>query len=173
LYANFLVLILLSCSKIAFENRKKFQKACIRLFIRNLLCLCMESQIRKGPLFHLCVYRQFGMGLREQHPDPLLKIHPETAAGMHLHEGDWAKIETPRGAIVMKIQLAAGIDLRVMQAEHCWWFPEQPGAEPSRRGLWQSNVNVLTTDDLDACNRVAGSRLDRGLLSRVNRVPSA
>jgi anaerobic selenocysteine-containing dehydrogenase len=115
-------------------------------------------------------HRQFGMGLREQHPDPLLQIHPETAAELGLRESDWARIETPRGAIVMKTQLTTGIDPRVVHAEHNWWFPEQPGAEPSLHGLWQSNVNVLTTDDLDACDQVTGSWPGRALLCRVTRV---
>ncbi|HSW38060.1 MAG TPA: molybdopterin-dependent oxidoreductase [Acidobacteriota bacterium] len=118
-------------------------------------------------------HRQLGMGLREQHPDPLLQIHPETAAKLGLREGDWAKIETPRGAIVMKTQIDTGIDPRVVHAEHCWWFPEQPGAEPSLYGLWQSNVNVLTTDDLDACDQVTGSWPGRALLCRVSRAVSA
>ena len=113
------------------------------------------------------------MGLREQHPDPLLQIHPETAAELGLREGDWARIETPRGAIVMKTQFTTGIDPRVVHAEHCWWFPEQPGAEPSLHGLWQSNVNVLTTDELDACDQVTGSWPGRALLCRVSRVTPA
>jgi len=115
-------------------------------------------------------HRQFGMGLREQHPDPLLQIHPDTAAGLGISEGDWARIETPRGAIVMKVQLITGIDPRVVHAEHCWWFPEQPGEEPSLHGLWQSNVNVLTTDEFDACDQVTGSWPGRALLCRVSRV---
>jgi anaerobic selenocysteine-containing dehydrogenase len=118
-------------------------------------------------------HRQFGMGLREQHPDPLMQIHPETAAKLDIGEGDWARIETPRGAIIMKTQITTGIDPRVVHAEHCWWFPEQPGAEPSLHGLWQSNVNVLTTDDLDACDQITGSWPGRALLCRVSRVTQA
>lgn len=118
-------------------------------------------------------HRQFGMGLREQHPDPLLQIHPETAAELGLLEGEWARIESPRGAITMKAQLTTRIDPRVAHAEHCWWFPEQDAAEPSLHGLWQSNVNVLTTDDLDACDQVTGSWPGRALLCRVSRVASA
>jgi anaerobic selenocysteine-containing dehydrogenase len=115
-------------------------------------------------------HRQFGMGLREQHPDPLLQIHPETAAALGLREGDWARIETPRGSIVMKAQLTKGIDPRVVHAEHCWWFPEQPAEEPSLHGLWQSNVNVLTTDEPDSCDPVTGSWPGRALLCRVRPV---
>jgi thiosulfate reductase/polysulfide reductase chain A len=112
-------------------------------------------------------HRQLGMGLREQHPDPLLQIHPDTARALEIQEGDWAVIETRRGAIQMKATLITGIDPRVVHAEHCWWFPEQPGPEPSLHGLWQSNVNVLTTDDLDTCDPLTGSWPARALLCKV------
>ncbi len=115
-------------------------------------------------------HRQLGMGMREQHPDPLVEIHPDTAARLGIREGEWATIETPRGAIVMKARFSTGIDPRVVHAEHCWWFPEQPGAEPSLHGLWQSNVNVLTTDEPDACDPLTGSWPGRALLCRMRPV---
>jgi anaerobic selenocysteine-containing dehydrogenase len=115
-------------------------------------------------------HRQPGMGLREQHPDPLVEIHPDTAGRLGIREGEWAEIETPRGSIVMKARFSAGIDPRVVHAEHCWWFPEQPGAEPSLHGLWQSNVNVLTTDEPDACDPLTGSWPGRALLCRMRPV---
>jgi anaerobic selenocysteine-containing dehydrogenase len=114
-------------------------------------------------------HRQLGMGLREQHPDPLLQIHPDAAQALGIQEGDWAVIETLRGAIQMKAKLTTGIDPRVVHAEHNWWFPEQPGAEPSLHGLWQSNVNVLTTDDPDACDQLTGSWPARALLCKVSK----
>jgi hypothetical protein len=70
----------------------------------------------------------------------------------------------------LKTQLTTGIDPRVVHAEHCRCFPEQPGAEPSLYGLWQSNVNVLTTDELDACDQVTGNWPGRALLCRMSRV---
>lgn len=118
-------------------------------------------------------HRQFGIGLREQHPDPLIQIHPETAGALGIQEGDWARIETRRGAIMMRAKLTTGIDPRVVHAEHNWWFPEQDGSEPSLHGLWQSNVNVLTTDEPDACDQVTGSWPARALLCRVSRIQTA
>ena len=115
-------------------------------------------------------HRQFGMGLREQHPDPLVQIHPDTACALGIQEGDWATIETPRGAITMRAQLTTGIHPRVVHAEHNWWFPEAAAAEPSLHGLWQSNVNVLTTDELDTCDQVTGSWPARALLCRISRI---
>lgn len=51
---------------------------------------------RVKPLFH-SENRQLGMGLREQHPEPLMDIHPVTAEKLGIADGDWAYIETGRG----------------------------------------------------------------------------
>ena len=50
-----------------------------------------------------------------------------------------------------------GIDPWVVHAQHGWWYPEMPGEEPWLHGVWISNVNVLTDDDLDHCDEALGS----------------
>ena len=57
------------------------------------------------------------MGLREQHPDPLVDIHPETAQRYGIAEGDWAYIETLRGVIKMKANLTDRIHPGVINCE--------------------------------------------------------
>jgi thiosulfate reductase / polysulfide reductase chain A len=115
-------------------------------------------------------HRQLGMGLREQHPDPLVQIHPDTARELGIVEGDWAYIETRRGVIKMRAKVTADIHPRVINCEHCWWFPEQPAREPWLGGLWQSNCNVLTMDDLDTCDPLTGGWTMRALLCKVYKV---
>jgi thiosulfate reductase / polysulfide reductase chain A len=117
--------------------------------------------------------RQLGMGMREQHPDPLVEIHPETARRLDIREGDWAYIETRRGVIKMKARLTDGILPGVVNVEHNWWFPEQPGQEPWLHGVWPSNANVLTMDDPDACDQLTGSWPARALLCKVYKVRTA
>jgi hypothetical protein len=56
----------------------------------------------------------------------------------------------------MKAKLFEGIDPGVVHCEHGWWFPELPGEEPWLHGVWESNVNVLTDDDPDVCDRMGG-----------------
>jgi thiosulfate reductase/polysulfide reductase chain A len=114
--------------------------------------------------------RQLGMGMREQHPDPLVEIHPDTAGKFGISEGDWAYIETRRGVIKMKVKLTTGIHPQVVNVEHNWWFPEQPGQEPWLHGLWQSNANVLTMDDPDTCDQLTGSWPARALLCKIYKV---
>ena len=53
--------------------------------------------------------RQLGMGMREQHPWPLMDIHPDTASKLGIADGDWAYIETLRGVIKMKAKVTTGI----------------------------------------------------------------
>jgi len=92
--------------------------------------------------------------IRQRHPDPLVQIHPDTAAQLGIKEGDWVCIENPRGKVRMKCRLFDGLDPQVVHAEHSWWFPEKPGAEPSLHGVFESNINVLTDDE--HCDPVNG-----------------
>lgn len=92
--------------------------------------------------------------IRQKHPEPLVQIHPETAAKLGIKHGEWVWIENPRGKVRMKCQYFDGLEARVIHAEHGWWFPELPAAEPSLHGAFQSNINVLTDDE--HCDPVHG-----------------
>jgi anaerobic selenocysteine-containing dehydrogenase len=101
--------------------------------------------------------------LRRAHRDPTAEIHPETAQRYGIRSEDWMWIETQRGRIRQKARLTAGIDPRVVSAQHGWWFPEEPGPE---YGVWTSNVNVLT-DNQPPFDPAMGTYQLRGLLCRV------
>jgi anaerobic selenocysteine-containing dehydrogenase len=124
------------------------------------------------PMFH-SEHRQLGMGLREQHPDPLMDIHPETAGKLGIANGDWAYIETRRGVIKMKAKVTTDIHPQVINCEHSWWFPEQPAREPWLGGMWESNCNVLTMNDPDTCDPVTGGWTSRALLCKVYKVQTS
>jgi len=82
--------------------------------------------------------------MREFHPDPLVQIHPKTAAEYDIKDGDWVWIESPHGRCRQKAQLFVGIKPGTVHAEHAWWFPEQEAAEPSLFGTFDSNINCMT-----------------------------
>ncbi len=109
---------------------------------------------RFNPLFH-SEFRQID-SLRRKRPDPLVQVNPETAKKLDIQDGDWVWIETLRGKIRMKCKFFTGIDPRVVHAEHGWWFPELPAEEPWLSGVFESNVNVLTNDDPDVCDKLSG-----------------
>ena len=114
--------------------------------IANEYPLILNTGGRFRPMFH-SENRHLGMGTREQYPDPLMEIHPDTAEEFGIADGDWAYIETRRGVIKQKVKLTTGIHKNVVNVQAHWWFPEEPALEPWLHGLWKSNANVLTMDD--------------------------
>jgi len=104
--------------------------------------LILTTGIRSPVYFH-SQYRQVPW-LREVHPDPIVRINPETADDLEIKDGDWVYIESSRGRCKQKAKLTLGIDPRVVLAEHHWWFPEKPAPE---HGIWESNVNLLVGSD--------------------------
>jgi anaerobic selenocysteine-containing dehydrogenase len=127
--------------------------------------LVLTTGARHQPYYH-SEHRQID-SLRRQHPDPIVEINPDTASKLGIEDGDWAWIETPRGRVRQRCRHFKGIDPRVVQAPHGWWFPELPGEEPWLHGVWESNVNVLTDDDPSHCNPITGGWPLRGLLCKV------
>jgi anaerobic selenocysteine-containing dehydrogenase len=129
--------------------------------------LILVTGARHQPFYH-SEHRQID-SLRKQHPDPLVQVNPQTAVKMGIEDGDWVWIETPTGRIRQKCQYFVGIDPRVVQAEHGWWFPELPGEEPWLHGVWESNINVVIDDNPEHCNRISGGWPMRGLLCKIYR----
>ncbi|RLC94391.1 MAG: hypothetical protein DRI39_03035 [Chloroflexi bacterium] len=120
------------------------------------------------PMFH-SEFMQKGIGSREKHPDPLMDIHPDTARGLGIAEGDWAYIETRRGRIRQKARYNAGLLPNVVNCQASWWFPETEANEPNLSGVFESNANVLTLDDPEWCDELSGGWCNRALLCRVYR----
>lgn len=108
--------------------------------------------------------------VRQRHPNPLVQIHPETAAKLGIQEGDWVWIETPRGRIRQKATLFDGMAPNIIHAEHGWWLPELPGEEPWLHGVFDVNINVVLDDDPEICNPIIGTWPLRTALCRVYKV---
>jgi anaerobic selenocysteine-containing dehydrogenase len=116
------------------------------------------------PFFFNSEHRQIAK-LRKACPDPLAEIHPQTAAQHGIADGDWMWIETRRGRMRQRAKLTAGIDPRVVSAQHGWWFPNEPAPQ---YGVWRSNVNLLT-DNQPPYDPAMGTYQLRALLCRVAR----
>jgi anaerobic selenocysteine-containing dehydrogenase len=104
--------------------------------------------------------------MRRQHPYPLLQLHPDTAKELGVSEGDWVYVETPLGRVKEKAQLFEGIHPQVVHADALWWYPEEPGEEPSLSGVWDCTINAIVPDDAEQ-NDYAGNQCFRALLCRV------
>jgi anaerobic selenocysteine-containing dehydrogenase len=102
--------------------------------------------------------------MRELHQDPMVEIHPDTAAKEGITEGQWVIIKSRRGQVRMRAKLFAGMDRRIISAEHAWWFPEKkrPGA-----GWQDANINMLTDNAYDTCDPAMGATSVRTLLCRI------
>jgi len=104
--------------------------------------------------------------LREIRPDPIVEMHPDTAAKHGIKAGDWVWLESPRGKVKQRAKLNQGIDARVVTAEHGWWFPEKKDKD---HGYKDSNINMLTDNSHASMDPVMGATNLRVLLCSISR----
>lgn len=103
--------------------------------------LVLTTGGRKFTSFH-SEHRQIP-SLRQITPWPTVEIHPDTAAGLSIQDGDWVAIENHLGQCRMKALVQPTVHPKVVHALHGWWYPEQAGAEPNLFGTFKSNINML------------------------------
>ena len=101
----------------------------------------MTTGGRNLAMFH-SEHRQIP-SLRAINPDPIVEIHPDTAAEYGICDGDWVAIENELGRAVERARITTVVHPRVVHAQHGWWFPEQEGEEPNLYGVWKSSINSL------------------------------
>lgn len=91
--------------------------------------------------------------LREQAPENLLEINPQTAAKLNIEDGNVVRITSPRGSIKCSAHVTDRIDPRVVHLYH---------------GFKESNCNILT--DHKACDPITGSIGLKSLLCKVEKI---
>jgi anaerobic selenocysteine-containing dehydrogenase len=95
---------------------------------------------------HFCEtqHRQVA-SLRRHVPDPLMELHPDTAAGRGIAEGDWVEIRTPKGAVRARAAFNHTLDPNVVSGQHGWFEPceelDLPGFPPFGPG--SANLNLV------------------------------
>jgi anaerobic selenocysteine-containing dehydrogenase len=102
--------------------------------------------------------------IRGGKPEPLVIIHPETAAKWGITDGDMVYIENRRGRIKQKASLSEDIMPGVISVGYGWWFPEKDVSE--LYGWDEANINILT-DDSPPYSPEMGSPKMRGFLCKV------
>jgi anaerobic selenocysteine-containing dehydrogenase len=97
---------------------------------------------RRSPAFFHSEHRNIPW-LRSLDPDPVVEIHPKTAAENGIGHGEWVWVENWLGRAKLKAKLTSVVPTWMVMAAHGWWFPEKEPAEPSLFGAWESNINQL------------------------------
>ncbi len=97
---------------------------------------------RRSPVFYHTEHRNIPW-LREIDPDPTIEIHPDTAKQHNISHGDWVWVENWMGRSKFKAKVTLVVPEWMVMIAHGWWFPEEPGEEPSLYGVWKSNASML------------------------------
>lgn len=97
---------------------------------------------RRSPVYFHSEHRQIPW-LRSIDPDPLVEIHPETAAQQGIGNGQWVWVENWMGRARFKAKVTLVVPPWMVMATHAWWMPEKEGAEPELYGTWEYNINLL------------------------------
>ena len=107
--------------------------------------------------------------MRKQHPYALLTIHPETAAGLGIGEGEMVWVETPIGRVQQQAKFDPNMHPRVVHADSHMWYPEREAQGDAHYGVWESNINAILPDGEEFTD-YAGDNYMRGLICKVTRV---
>jgi anaerobic selenocysteine-containing dehydrogenase len=102
--------------------------------------------------------------LRHLQPEPLLEIHPDTAAAFGLADKRDAWVETRSGRLRLRVRVNPLAHPKIVSIPHGWWRPDAPAPE---HGVFDVCSNMLTDDDPDQCDLVLGSSPLKALLCRV------
>jgi anaerobic selenocysteine-containing dehydrogenase len=120
--------------------------------------------------FHHTRFREQAWA-RKVSPDPRLLIHPETAAGLGLADGEWVELETEArvGTCRLKAKLTDQTPPDVVSTGMGWWRPEDTAPD---RGVLDININAALSY-AGPYDPVTGSASIRGQRCRVVRAAGA
>ena len=102
---------------------------------------------------------------RKVSPDPLLKIHPDTAKALGIGDGEWVDVETPRGqgACRLKASVTEATGPGIVVTGMGWWLPEAAGPE---FGALDININAALSY-AGPYDPASGSADTRGVPCRI------
>lgn len=107
--------------------------------------LVLQTGARQHNTFHS--ENRMSARLRPIHPEPTVMIHPETAADLGVHDGEWVWVEGPVGttgrvARAKRVaEVTPAVDPRCVSADHGWWHPE--GDPENLYDVNELNINNL------------------------------
>jgi anaerobic selenocysteine-containing dehydrogenase len=120
---------------------------------------------------HFCEtqHRQVA-SLRRHLPDPLVQLHPGTAAARDIAEGDWVEIRTPKGAVRARAEFNDTLDPGVVSGQHGWFEAceelDLPGFPPFGPG--SANLNLVLSQT--PSDPISGSSPLRAQMCQIARL---
>ena len=132
--------------------------------IAEELPLVLITGCRSVESFHSESRRQ--AHLRAIKPEPLLEIHPDTAARFGVRDGDWIWVEGVRGRAKRMVKLTPTLDRRVVATSHGWSHPES-GIE-NNFDIDELNINRLL--DWDSIGSTGVGSNYKSSLCRIYKV---
>jgi len=96
---------------------------------------------RRSRYYFNSEYRQLS-SLRFHEPNPVIELHPETAARYGIDSGDWVDLMSDDKTMTYRAVFSDAIDPEVVSVVPLWWCPEQPNCSSWKH----SNINMLTNE---------------------------
>lgn len=109
--------------------------------------------------------------LRRRAPDPLVEIHPATAAARGISGGDWVRIETPNGATRARASLNEAIAPDVVCGQHGWWDGCEEIGAPAIDAFGPGTANYNLLIGATEVDPVSGSVPLRAYVCEVTLLP--
>lgn len=92
---------------------------------------------------------------RRMRPYPEAEMSEATAHGLGASDGDSIILATDNGHALFKVVVTDMVD-GVVHADYGWWHPEW-GVDARKGGMWESNVNCLTSCSIDQAEPLIGT----------------
>ena len=125
--------------------------------------LCTGDTLSKGPHLQLITGSRKqpynasmyfnNAAFRKQSSVPVVEMSENTARELGLSEGDCVYLGTDNGQARFVVKIARMRD-NLLSADYGWWHPEYTPGAPDFGGMWESNINCLTS-----CDRAEGEEM--------------
>ena len=111
--------------------------------------------------------------LRRAQPDPLVEIHPQTAASRQIAEGDWVVLTTPHGQVRARTRFSPKLDPRVVSATHGWWQDCKGLSLPGYVIRGASSANLNAAIDGGVADPIGGSMPLKSYICQIGPIDNA